>query len=154
MLSVYPRLFGVFGPSFRKLPEYSKYCKVSISQPSYGFYSRSNKAWFPFKCFVQSILLLWSIFFCWIVSIYVESHFINQSKKKKKFAYFLMEKGIWQKKQVIDHKVKIFHDRFDWSLDFGFFINMHAQIEKLIWCQMWSWRLSLTFCVYTQPICI
>ena len=34
-------------------------------------------------------------------------------KKKKKFAYFLMEKGIWQKKQVIDHKVKIFHDRFD-----------------------------------------
>ena len=35
------------------------------------------------------------------------------SQKKKKFAYFLMEKGIWQKKQVIDHKVKIFHDRFD-----------------------------------------
>ena len=62
ILSVYPRLFGVFGSSFCKLPECPKYCKASISQPSYGFYTCSNKAWFPFKYFGQSILLLWSIF--------------------------------------------------------------------------------------------
>ena len=62
ILSVYPRLFGVFGSSFCKLPECPKYCKASISQPSYGFYACSNKAWFLFKYFGQSILLLWSNF--------------------------------------------------------------------------------------------
>ena len=51
ILSVYPRLFGVFGSSFCKFPEYPWYSKASISQSSYGFYACSNKAWFPFKYF-------------------------------------------------------------------------------------------------------
>ena len=62
MLSVYPRLFGLFGSSFCKLPECPKYCNASISQPSYSFYARSNNAWFPINYFGQSILLLWPIF--------------------------------------------------------------------------------------------
>ena len=31
ILSVYPRLFGVFGSKFPKLPECPKYCKVSMA---------------------------------------------------------------------------------------------------------------------------
>ena len=62
ILSVYPTVFWVFGSSFHKLPECPKYCKASLSQTSYDFYACLNKAWFPFKYFGQSILLLWSIF--------------------------------------------------------------------------------------------
>ena len=93
-------------------------------------------------------------FFWWIISIYVECHFTNQSEKIGHI--FQWRKLIGRKKQVTDQKVKNLSNfswpfDFDWSLGFSIFSllcmsKLKTSLEKLNQLQeMLQWKLAAKF---------
>ena len=140
IFSVYPTLFGVFGSSFPRLPEFPKYHKACITQLSCSFYDWMKLDFYSNILDNQSYYFHWS-FWC-IISNDVELHVNDQSKK---WLAFKFRKLIGKK---TGHFINIWWTDFDWWIDFSIFSSMHMPklkklLQKLNWSpEMLQWNLA------------
>ena len=140
IFSVYPSLFGVFVSSFSRLPECPKFHKPSMTQLSFGFHAWIKLDFYSNildnqSCCCDWFLLMYNFQWCGITC---------NDRSKKKLFYFEIEKVNWKK------VFSTFDDRLMnkfWFMNrlLYFYINVHAEIEKLI-----AKNKSITWNVWTE----